>query len=100
MKTAKLDKHAQISQRLAALKADLGANDTAPPGWITTAQLAVILGMTQRNAWCQLKEWIEKGLCKVGRFKTRTQQTFRYSPHYLLDERVAKAYGIKGGKGK
>jgi len=101
MKTAKLDRHAEIARRVAALKADLGAEDTAPPGWITTAQLASSLDITQRAAWGHLKEWIAKGMCKVGRFKTRTQQHFRYMPHYLLDERVARAYGIKtGGKAK
>ena len=59
-----------------------------------------MMDMTQRAAWGHIKEWISKGMCKVGRYKTRTQQNFRYMPHYLLDERVAKAYGIKGGKDK
>jgi hypothetical protein len=78
---------AQPDPDLAAWCAALVApiiEDTVPPGWFTTKQLAAKLGKPRPTMARLLAEAVAAGRCEVQRFRVTTGTVTRPTPHYKL----------------
>jgi len=103
MKTNHLDEHLankrrQIMKNVNKLKADLGLIEAAPDGWITSEWMGKHMNMTARNARNIFRGWQDKGMCDVAFFTIKAGMTIRPVPHYKLNPKIAKAYGLPKSK--
>lgn len=100
MNTKHIDQHLsknrqKIERRLNELQVELGCFKKPGPEWITTKQLAAVLGCTDRNAHMHIADWKAKGLLlETDKFKIPTNFSYRFVIHYRLHPKVLKAYGI------
>lgn len=100
MDTRKLKKHSAgiRKDRVAMLhdiKVKLGVVKPVPPGWLTTAQIAAKLGVTQRTAGYLVKEWMGHGKCEMQKFKTSEGlMVYRTVNHFKFAQEVADALGL------
>lgn len=71
----------ETSAWAAALKPQI-VEDTVPPGWFTTKQLAVKLGKPRPTMARLLAEAVAAGRCEVQNFRATTGSVTRPVPHY------------------
>ena len=80
-------KRAQPDPDLAAWCAALASpvvEDTVPPGWFTTKQLADKLNKTRPTMARLLSEAVAAGRCEVASYRVSVGSFARSTPHYRL----------------